>query len=116
MGGGGEAMGRELVLHARDVSSATKRVELALMLKGIPYRRVTYEGDAADPGSYPSESVNKLRQVPVLEVQEAGQRLLVVTQSVAIVEFLEDAYPDTVSLLPKGRVLRKSVACLHKKP
>ncbi len=93
-------------------SSASWRVRIALNLKGI-----AYEYDAvsliADGGRQHTESyraLNPMAQVPTLEFDVGGvtHRL---TQSIAIIEYLEERFP-TPSLLPKDPYLRARARAL----
>lgn len=75
-------------------SSSAWRVRLALHLKQIPFEHVAvdivqtteHEGDAF-------RAMNPLAQVPVLELEHAGQTVHL-SQSVAIIELLDDLFPE----------------------
>jgi maleylpyruvate isomerase len=77
-------------------SSASWRVRIALHYKSVPfeYRAVHLGGEQHEP-EY--RGVNPLSQVPVLELD--GQRI---SQSMAILEYLEERFPDP-PLLPADR-------------
>ena len=93
-------------------SSASFRVRIALALKGLPYGYVPVHiarGDHKLP-DYAAVSADGL--VPVLE--DGAVRL---SQSMAIIEYLDEAYPGP-ALLPKDslararvRALAQSIAC-----
>ena len=93
-------------------SSASFRVRIALALKGLPYEYVPVHiarGDHKLP-DYAAVSADGL--VPVLE--DGAVRL---SQSMAIIEYLDEAYPGP-ALLPKDslararvRALAQSIAC-----
>lgn len=88
-------------------SSASFRVRIALALKGIPYEYVPVHiarGDHKLP-AFGDISVEGL--VPVLELDD-GTRL---TQSMAIIEYLDEVHP-TPSLVPASLIDRTRVRAL----
>lgn len=93
----------EPVLHGFIRSSASYRVRIALNLKGISYREVAHDlpkGEQRDPSYL---AVNPQGLVPALEIDGA-----VMTQSLAICEYLEERFPDS-PLLPKDIADRAAV-------
>ncbi len=83
-----------MILHGYWRSGAAYRVRIALALKGVAYEQVNHDlrtGGQADPAY---AALNPQRLVPALEVDG-----LVITQSVAILEWLDERYP-AVPLLP----------------
>ena len=94
-------------------SSASFRVRIALHLKGLPFDYVPVhlaKGEQKQPGF---AAVTSEGLVPVLELAD-GQRL---TQSMAIIEYLDEAHPEP-ALLPadalgraRVRALSQIVAC-----
>ncbi|EFJ30057.1 hypothetical protein SELMODRAFT_170109 [Selaginella moellendorffii] len=84
-------------------SSCAWRVRLALALKGIPYE---YQAVGFANGLLDDEfsKINPLSMVPALETEEDG--LLI--DSVAIVEYLEEKYPEK-PLLPKNLKQRATI-------
>lgn len=85
-----------LVLYGYWRSSASYRVRMALNLKGLDYeqRAVHLVRGGGEQHSDAYRALNPQGQVPTLK---HGER--VVTQSLAILEYLEDVFPDT-PLLP----------------
>jgi maleylpyruvate isomerase len=87
-------------------STATWRVRIALRYKGIAheYEPVNLGKNGGEQNSAAFREVNPMRQVPVLELTHANavRRL---TQSMAILEYLEEAFPDP-ALLPTDAFLR----------
>ncbi|WP_295564205.1 maleylacetoacetate isomerase [uncultured Sphingomonas sp.] len=99
-----------MILHGYWRSGAAYRVRIALALKGVAYEQVNHDlrtGGHADPDY---AALNPQRLVPALEVDG-----LILTQSVAILEWLEDRFP-TPALLPadaNGRaIVRAMVATI----
>lgn len=85
-----------LRLHTRAQNSAGERVQIALHLKGLDY-------DYAAIDSLRSDAYRRLNPqglMPALEV--AGG---VLTQSLAILEYLQERYPDP-AILPSDPLLR----------
>lgn len=87
-------------------SSATWRVRIGLHYKGLEhdYQPVDLLKDGGEQNQEAYGAVNPLRQVPVLEVQEGG-RTVRLTQSIAILEYLDERYPEP-RLLPQDLMLR----------
>ncbi|MFM7066658.1 MAG: maleylacetoacetate isomerase [Gammaproteobacteria bacterium] len=79
-----------MILHGFWRSSATYRVRIALALKGLAceYRPVNIGVDHAAQFSTPYQALNPESRVPTLEVDG-----LVLTQSWAILEWLEERHP-----------------------
>jgi maleylacetoacetate isomerase/maleylpyruvate isomerase len=92
------------ILYGYFRSSAAYRVRIALNLKGLAYRQAAVSLVKAEQRSADFLALNPQGLVPALQ---DGEVLL--TQSLAICEYLDDAYPDTVQLLPADPVLRARV-------
>ena len=90
-------------------SSASWRVRIALELKGLPYDYVPVHlvKDGGEQHADAHRERNPMRQVPVLEVDAAGA-LHHLGQSLAILEYLEEAYPAP-ALLPRAPLARAKV-------
>lgn len=94
-------------------SSSTWRVRVALAAKGIEYETVPINIFAGEQNaSWYLNGINALGQVPVLEFEDIqGQQVSTVeggkattirlSQSIAILEFLDAAFPQRRSLFPK---------------
>jgi maleylpyruvate isomerase len=87
-------------------SSCSWRVRIALHHKGIAFEYVPVHlvKDGGEQNAEPYREKNPMAQVPTLEFEEGGvtRRL---AQSLAIIEMLEEQYPDP-PLLPADRYLR----------
>jgi maleylpyruvate isomerase len=93
-------------------SSCSYRVRIALGLKGLSFEYAAVHlirggGQQAEPAF---GAVNPERQVPVLEVEEDGQ-LLRLTQSMAIIEYLDERFPNP-PLLPESKGARAHVRAM----
>lgn len=90
-------------------SSCTWRVRIALQHKGIPVEyepiHLVREGGRQNTDDYRAK--NPMRTVPLLEWQE-GDKVHRLSQSLAILEFLEELFPEK-PLLPKNPHQRAQV-------
>lgn len=95
-------------LHTFHQSGSAYRVRIALNLKGLSYEPVFVRGGRGSVELKSTEflKINPLGAVPVLE-----DGALVMSQSVAIMEYLEDQYPMP-SLLPTSAAARHRVRLL----
>src|SRR3989338_551119 len=99
-------------LHTYSRSSASFRVRIALELKGLSYEYVAVHIAKGDHKKPPYAALSADTLVPMLEVD--GEKL---SQSMAIIEYLDETHP-AVPLLPadalgraKVRALAQSIAC-----
>lgn len=88
-------------LHNYWRSSASQRVRIALNLKGLPYEYVVVNILKSDQHAQGYTAKNPMAQVPTLELDD-GTMLV---QSLAIMEYLEEAYPSP-PILPKDPYAR----------
>ncbi len=90
-----------LRLHSYYRSSAAYRVRLALNLKGVEYRQQPVDLSAGEQSGEAYLAVNPQGLVPALELPDGT----VLTQSVAIIEWLEEQYLQP-PLYPSDRLAR----------
>lgn len=103
-----------IILHGYWRSSASYRVRMALNLKGLDWtsRPVHLVRDGGQQHSEDYRTLNPQRLVPTLEIDG-----LVITQSMAMLEYLEERHPEP-SLLPEDaagrarvRAIANAIAC-----
>ena len=94
-------------LHSFFRSSAAYRVRLALEIKGLAYETVVHHLRKGEQRKPEYRVLNPQGLVPTLE--DAGH---VLSQSLAIIEYLEEAYPKTPRLLPPDPLSRAIVRAM----
>ncbi len=95
-------------------TSATYRVRVALNLKGLAAQERNINLDAGENRSADFLTVNPMGAIPALIDHGPGHPAAPITQSQAILEFLEEAHP-AVPLLPNdlhGRARVRSLAAM----
>ena len=102
-----------LVLHNYFRSSTSIRVRVALNLKGIDYAYVAHHLRRGEHRGNAYRAINPHALVPALELAD-GTKL---TQSLAIIEYLDEAFPEP-PLLPatpparaRVRAIAQAIAC-----
>jgi maleylpyruvate isomerase len=105
-------MSDSLILHGYWRSGTSYRTRIALNIKGVAYEQVAVDLRAGDQRSAAFRALNPQGLVPALETADG-----VLTQSSAILEWLEERYPEP-PLLPTGpgeraivRAMAMAVAC-----
>jgi maleylacetoacetate isomerase len=108
-------MSGTLTLYSYWRSSAAYRVRIALNLKGLDYA-IAPVHLVRDGGEQHHDEYRRLNPQQLLPVLVDGDN--VIRESLAIIEYLEEAYPHTPRLLPNGaracarvRSLAQMVAC-----
>lgn len=93
-------------------SSCAYRVRIALGLKGLPFEyaavHLMHEGGQQHQPEF--SAINPQRQIPVLELEEGGETIRLV-QSMAIIEYLDERFPQP-PLLPASAQGRAQVRAL----
>jgi len=105
-------MSERLVLHGYWRSGTSYRTRIALNIKGVPYDQAPVDLRTGVQGSDAFRALNPQGLVPALETSEG-----ILTQSSAILEWLEERYPEP-PLLPREpaeraivRAMAMTVAC-----
>ena len=95
-------------------TSATYRVRVAFNLKGVQPHERNVNLDTGEQRSEAFLKINPLGAIPTLLDNEAGASAEPITQSLAILEFLDETYPSP-ALLPSalhGRARVRSLAAM----
>lgn len=95
----------KLVLHNYWRSSASHRVRIGLNLKGLPYEYVVVNLLKGNQHEDLYRSRNPMAQVPSLEIIEDDGTSRSLTQSLAILDYVNERWPEK-SLLPRDLYLR----------
>ena len=85
------------MLHGYWRSGCSWRLRIALNLKKIEYEQKYVHLVKNEQKSAEHEVMNPALMVPVLEING-----LTMTESMPICEYLEEAFPESTNLLPKG--------------
>lgn len=97
-------------LYANEVSSATSRVRIALAIKGlaVDIHPVTIFGEAAQSRQAAYRAINPQGLVPALET-DTGE---LITQSLAIIEYLDERFrtPPLLPADPEDRAFSRAIA------
>ena len=91
-------------------SSCSYRVRIALGLKGIAYESIPVHllKDGGQQRADAFRARNPMEQVPLLEIEHEPGLVVELTQSVAILEYVEERFPEP-ALLPTCSYLRARV-------
>ncbi len=95
-------------------TSATYRVRVALNLKGLTAEERNIDLDAGEQRSAAFLTINPLGAIPALIDHDSGASHSPITQSLAIVEFLDEIHPSPALLPadPYGRARVRSLAAM----
>jgi maleylpyruvate isomerase len=104
----------KLVLHNYWRSSASQRVRIGLGLKGLTYEyvviNITPKGGSQQRGDA-YRVKNPMAQVPTLEITEDDGSVRALNQSLPILEYLDERFPDP-PILPRDFYLRARARAL----
>ena len=95
----------KLVLHNYWRSSASHRVRIGLGLKKLAYDYVVVNILKRDQHADAYRAKNPMAQVPTLEITDDGGTRIALTQSLPILEYLDERWPDP-PILPKDLYMR----------
>ncbi len=95
-------------------TSATYRVRVAFNLKGVQAHERNINLDTGEQRSEAFLKLNPLGAIPALLDNDAGASAAPITQSLAILEFLDETYPSPALLPtdPHGRARVRSLAAM----
>ena len=96
-----------MILYGHVLSSASYRVRIALALKGLQVTPVLLDLRAGEQRLEQFLQINSQGFVPALSLDDGA----VLTQSVAIIEYLDEMHPDP-PLLPQAPLARARVRAL----
>jgi maleylacetoacetate isomerase len=96
-----------MILHGHSLSSASYRVRIALALKGLEVTTVRLDLRAGEQRLEEFLQINSQGFVPALTLDSGA----VLTQSVAIIEYLDEIHPNP-PLLPQAPLARARVRAL----
>ena len=88
-----------ITLYTYFRSSCSARLRIALAYKSIPYTSIPINLLKDEQHSHTYGTVNPSSTVPSMIV-EHGQNTVTITQSLAALEYLEEKFPSSASLLP----------------
>jgi len=89
-----------LTLHGYYKSSCAARLRIALAYKSLPFQHVCVDYSGKQHKTEEYARMNPSKSVPTLVIHETGKEPQFIAQSVAALEYLEEAYPDAPALLP----------------
>lgn len=95
----------KLALHNYWRSSASHRVRIGLALKELPYEYVVVNILKREQHSDTYTARNPMGQVPTLEVTEDDGTVRAIAQSLPILEYIEERWPEK-PILPRDLYLR----------
>jgi maleylpyruvate isomerase len=101
----------KLVLHNYWRSSASHRVRIGLGLKKLPYEYVVVNIVRSEQHAQQYRDRNPMAQVPTLVIDEDDGSVRSLSQSLPILEYLDERFPDP-PIMPKDLYLRAKTRAL----
>jgi maleylacetoacetate isomerase len=101
----------KLVLHNYWRSSASHRVRIGLGLKELAFEYVAVNIVKGEQFTEDYRAKNPMAQVPTLEIIGDDGRRIVLTQSLPILEYLDERWPE-LPILPRDPYLRAKARAL----
>ncbi|KAK4495238.1 hypothetical protein PRZ48_013567 [Zasmidium cellare] len=103
----------ELTLYSSRISNASTRLPIALNLKQLPYKLVTINLSKHEQHDIAFKVLNPAGTVPLLIHHHDGSaKPTIIGQSIAALEYLDEAFPNTKPLLPRDAASRARVRSL----
>ncbi|MCB9730711.1 MAG: glutathione S-transferase family protein [Deltaproteobacteria bacterium] len=102
-------MNASITLYTSSFSQNALRPELALLEKGLPFRKVEVDLLQGEHQRPPLSDLTPRRQVPTL-VYGTGAEDIVVYESIATLYFLEDMHPEPALMPPLADPRRRALA------
>ncbi|KAH8893641.1 maleylacetoacetate isomerase [Thozetella sp. PMI_491] len=105
-----------LALYSSPVSDCSARLRIAMNLKEISYQTISINLREIQSANPEYSSINPAETVPTLIISKANdpthQKEIAISQSLAALEYLEEAFPDARRLLPHDADARAKVRSL----
>ncbi|KAJ5596185.1 hypothetical protein N7450_002643 [Penicillium hetheringtonii] len=105
-------MSGAVTLYTYFRSSCSARLRIALHLKQIPFNPVFINLLRDEQSSESHRAINPSGTVPALVIQKNSGTPVTITQSLAALEYLDEAYPQTPKILPNDPETRALVRTL----
>jgi maleylacetoacetate isomerase len=105
-------MADNITLYTYFRSSCSARVRIALHLKGLAFTPVYVNLLKGEQSSAEHKEINPSGTVPALVIKRDSAKPVTITQSLAALEYLDEAFPNTLSLLPSDPATRATVRSL----
>lgn len=94
----------DITLHTFFRSSSTGRLRIALGLKNLPYKSIFVNLTSGEQFTEAYKALNPSQTVPLF-VHNTGSHSISIGQSLAALEYLEEAFPTYTPLLPPSNDL-----------
>lgn len=102
----------DLILYSSSISNASARLRIALNLKQLPYKLISIRLDRGEQHSANFEEINPNKTVPLLMHTRSDGETINIGQSIAALEYLDEAFPSSLPLMPGSPAARARVRTL----